>query len=105
MTLIAFELSMPSNNAWNGKWSGAGNLYVHVDSIRSKAVVDRVLADTGYYYNFGDGWGAHVSVREVDAAMARKLRKASKGFCGYDWMIEQIKEHGHILQLNEQRSA
>lgn len=105
MTLIAFELSMPNNNAWNGKWTGAGNLYCRVESIRSKEVVERVLADTGYYYNFGDGWGAHVAVHEVDAATARKLRKASKGFCGYDWMIEQIKQHGRILKLDEQRSA
>lgn len=105
MNLIAFELSMPNNNSWNGRWSGQGNVYARVHSIRSKAIGERVLANTGYYYNFGDGWGAHVAVREVDAATARKLRNASKGFCGYDWMIEQIKQHGRILKLHEQRSA
>ncbi len=30
---VAFELSMPGNNAWNGRWTGEGNLYVRVLTV------------------------------------------------------------------------
>jgi hypothetical protein len=52
--------------------------------------------DDYYHYNFGDGWAAGVSVRTVDAAEARKLRRKSDGFSGYDWMIDSIVQHGEI---------
>jgi hypothetical protein len=38
-----------------------------------------------------------VAVAKVDAAEARRLRRASAGFCGYDWMIASIEKHGRIL--------
>jgi hypothetical protein len=50
-----------------------------------------------YYYNFGDGWGASVSVRKVTAAQARKIERKSVGFCGYEWMIDSIIRDGEIL--------
>lgn len=82
MKRVIFELSMPSNNAWNGKWSGAKNVYS----------VARTLTDAKfealkprYSYNFGDGWVAAVSVRE-----AKPREKATNRFCGYDWMIDSI---------------
>ena len=28
--ILSFTLSMPGNNSWNGKWSGAGKLYAKV---------------------------------------------------------------------------
>ena len=54
--LLAFELSMPGVNSWNGRWTGA---------------------------------------------TARKLRKASAGFCGYDCMVDEIRFHGRIKTLAE----
>lgn len=91
---IAFKLSMPSNNAWNGKWSGEGGCYVRVRSYKKpQPWMDR----EAYYYDFGDGWCAEVAVTKVDAAEARRLRRASAGFCGYDWMITSIEKHGRIL--------
>lgn len=47
-------------------------------------------------YNFGDGWLARVDVSQVDAKEASRLRKASKGFCGYEWMIDSILTRGMI---------
>lgn len=91
--LISFELSMPNNNAWNGKWSGEGRCYARVRSYENP---QSWMEKDYYYYNFGDGWGAGVTVKKVDAEQARKLRKASVGFCGYEWMIDSIEKHGRI---------
>jgi hypothetical protein len=96
---LAFQLSMPNNNSWNGKWSGEGNLYVRVltvsDAKATRAKYEKLIGS--HYYNFGDGWGASVSVKEVTGAEKRKLVKASRGFCGYDWMIESLRWHGKIM--------
>ena len=97
--LVSFTLTMPNNNAWNGKWSGEGNLYAVVKSFRSKAEIERAEAalEKGYfYYDFGDGWGAAVTVKEVDRGQAAKLRRNSKGFCGYNWIIDELLRWGKI---------
>lgn len=95
--LMAFELSMPGVNSWNGRWTGESKQHVKVLSVGAKC-----LALPGRYtYNFGDGWMAAVTVRTVDGATARKLRKASDGFCGYDWMIDEIRFLGRIRTLAE----
>lgn len=95
---VSFELSMPGRNSWNGRWSGEERCYVRVVSVGgSKKAAEKYTRLVGAYrYNFGDGWVACVKVRIVDAATARKLRKVSAGFCGYDWMIASIRDHGDI---------
>jgi hypothetical protein len=97
---VCFELSMPNVGSWNGKWTGANNLYARiVDFGRGKANEARaqeILDAKSYYYNFGDGWGASVGVRAVDSKEAAKIRKATRGFCGYDWMIDSIRQKGRI---------
>lgn len=98
--ILKFELSMPSVNSWNGKWSGEGKLYCIVKSFNSRKDVEkaREILETGYYYYcFGDGWSAGVSVEEIDGKQARKYRSKSSGFCGYDWMVKSIFEHGKIV--------
>ncbi len=107
--LIAFELSMPSNNSWNGKWSGEDDCYIRVlnagHSKKARAKWQPII-DQGYFtYNFGDGWMAAVSVREVDRMEARKLLKISAGFCGYDWMIESIRFDGDIYGPMRKKEA
>lgn len=85
---LIFELSMPSNNSWNGKWSGEGNQYTVARTLpEARAVGLRPR----YTYNFGDGWIAAVSVRE-----AKPREKASGKFCGYEWMIDSILSRGVI---------
>lgn len=101
---LAFTLSMPNNNAWNGRWSGEGRLYVIVKRFPdSKKAQEKYapLIGKAFYYNFGDGWGASVSVRQVVGKEVTALRKKSAGFCGYDWMVEEILQHGRILSRGE----
>jgi len=98
--ILAFELSMPGVASWNGRWSGEGRLYARVVNFgRGKAATERAtrIRDTGYFhYSFGDGWRAGVSVRQVTSAEARRIRRKSQGFCGYDWMIDSIRKHLEI---------
>jgi hypothetical protein len=91
---------MPSVGSWDGKWSGQDKLYVRIIHFgRSKEKItqaERIL-DKGYFhYNFGDGWSAGVSVKEVDRKEAMRLRGNSDGFCGYDWMVQSIIDNMKI---------
>lgn len=98
--ILCFTLSMPSNNSWDGRWSGKANLYARtVNFGRSPQANDRAreILDKGYYsYNFRDGWRAGITVTEVDAKQAKNVARKTKGFCGYDWMIESIRKHNEI---------
>lgn len=93
--IISFILSMPNNNAWNGKWSGEDRCYAKVINLgrtkKAEKLGTEILEKGYFYYNFGDGWGAGVTAKEVDAKEAAKIRKKSVGFCGYEWMIDSIR--------------
>lgn len=108
---IAFILSIPSNNSWNGRWSGEGKIYAIVKKFSGKkgeARANALLAAHGWGYNFGDGWRAYVEAKRVEGADLRQLRKRNAGFCGYDWMVTSILEHGRILndaQIADLREA
>ena len=98
--ILQFTLSMPNNNSWNGRWSGEDRFYAKVVNFgrtqRAEKHANDIL-DTGYYYyNFGDGWGAGIEVKGIDAGKARTVRRKSSGFCGYDWMINSIMSYGEI---------
>lgn len=85
---LIFQLSMPSNNSWNGKWSGEENTYTvakTVPATKADALKPR------YTYSFGDGWVAAVSVRE-----AAPREKPTNRFCGYEWMITSILSRNAI---------
>ncbi len=103
--MIAFRLTMPGVGSWNGQWTGTGREYVKLVALgRSQKAIAKegaIVAASPYYYDFGDGWAASVSAQAVDAAEARKLRQASRGFCGYDWMVDEIVAEGRILTLSE----
>lgn len=86
---------MPNVGSWNGRWSGASNLYARAVNLTDK-LADKILEGSSYSYNFGDGWRASVSVKMVTSAEARKVRRETKGFCGYDWMIDSIISDGAI---------
>lgn len=98
-TNIAFTLSMPQCNSWNGKWSGEKQNYVIVKKFnirKNRNKVDEILNKGSYYYNFGDGWGANIDVKEINSNEAKQLKRKSNGFCSYDWMVESICNHGLI---------
>jgi hypothetical protein len=98
--ILSFELSMPSVNTHNGHWTGENKLFVKVvnlgNSQKAFAKAEPLLKQGYFTYDFGDGWRAGVSVKAVDAAESRKLRKKSVGFCGYDWMVDSILSKGKI---------
>jgi len=104
---LCFTLRMPNVGSWNGRWSGENNLYARIISIgRSNIAIEKakeIMAKGYYYYDFGDGWGAAITVKEVDAKEAAKIERKSKGFCGYEWMIRSIQEIG-IIKPPSQRS-
>lgn len=101
--LLEFRLTMPNVGSWNGKWTGESNYYAKVinytkiygSSKASKEKLESVIGN--HYYNFGDGWGANVLVKQVDSKKASQIRRKTKGFMGYDWMIESILDNGKII--------
>lgn len=94
MKYIAYILTMPNVGSWNGKWSGEGRYYARVRKYKNSDT--RVEPGKSHYYNFGDGWGASIRVEEVSAADASSVKKNSKGFFGYEWMIDSIEKYGEI---------
>jgi hypothetical protein len=97
--ILSFTLSMPNRGSWNGDWSGKEKNYVITKVFRGRdaEALARVLVGNGsVYHNFSDGWGASISIKEVNAAQARKLRATSAGFCGYDWMVTSLAKKGVI---------
>lgn len=95
---LAFILTMPRNNCWNGQWSGDGQLHAVVEEVPDDTAT-RVL-DKGpcYGYDFGDGWYAQIEVRQVDADEIARILTESQGFYGYQWMIRSIIDCGVILR-------
>ncbi len=88
MSRVIFELSMPSNNSWNGKWSGAENKYTVAKTVTEKKYKS---LENYYSYSFGDGWVARVTIRR-----AKPRERATNKFCGYNWMIDSILYNGEI---------
>lgn len=88
MERLIFELSMPSNNSWNGKWSGAENKYTVAKTVTDKKA--KTLKNY-YSYAFGDGWVAGIKIRP-----AKPREKVTNKFCGYNWMIDSILWNGEI---------
>jgi len=99
--ILSFALSMPNVGSWNGKWTGEGTLYAKVINFgRSQKANDKareILAQGYYRYDFGDGWSAGVSVKAVSPKEATSIRRKSKGFCNYDWMVDSIRLDGKII--------
>lgn len=95
--ILSFRLTMPTNNSWNGKWSGQDKIYVKTRNILPKKLADKILENPIYHYNFGDGWSARIEVDQVTSSQAAALRKRSAGFSGYEWMIDSIVYHQKII--------
>lgn len=104
---LSFELTMPGRNTWNGRWSGEGQIYAIVKNLGKSQKAERngksIVEGGPYGYNWDDGWRARVTVREVDVKEARRVRRQSKGFCGYDWMVDSIINYGNIQTAKERK--
>ena len=105
MTILCFQLSMPNNNSWNGKWTGDGVFYAKTRTVSEREKANKI-AEKGYYsHSFGDGWRAVVHVRKITAAERKKIDKNTRGFCGYEWMIDSIIKWGEIYAEEPERMA
>jgi hypothetical protein len=96
--MIVFELTMPHKGSWNGKWSEEGTCFART---RSERIVPKEYWNENFYYRWDDGWSACVSVEKVDCKEGNELRKKSKGFCGYNWMVDSIIKKGVIEYVAE----
>ena len=116
--ILCFKLSMPNVSSWNGKWTGKNNQYLIIKNFgKSKKATEKArkllnvpaakrhaIDDSGYYYyNFGDGWGAGISVSIIDSTESRRLRRQSAGFYGYDWMVDSIIDYGDIYDTEQRK--
>lgn len=102
MEIFAFKLTMPNVGSWNGRWSREKDLHVKFVRMTKDRLAETGLEEGNYGYNFGDGWFANVQVFKVSGEERRELNKRSKGFAGYDWMIDSIIEHGRIITDDEE---
>lgn len=98
-TMALFTLGMASVGSWNGKWSGSNRVYVKSCKAfnRGKALYPN-LKEGVFFHMWDDGWNASVNVKFVTPTEARKAMKRSDGFCGYEWMIDDLKQFGKINQ-------
>ena len=103
--ILSFELTMPNVGSWNRQWTGQSSKYYRHRKA-SKQESEKILDGKerqSWYYNFGDGWGASVSVVQVSASEKNKRERISAGFSGYEWMIDEILKHGRILKRQERK--
>lgn len=79
------------------------------DSNSKEPNIDELKAiDTGINmlnFDFGDGWGANVRAEIINGAGATKRRKNSKGFAGYDWMVQSIIFYGEITTETQRKKS
>jgi len=96
---LGFELTMPNVGSWNGRWTGADDLHYSSKKV-SLGKLKELLQDgdvENFHYDFGDGWAANVKVYTTNARENEEKTKLSKGFSGYEWMIDSILDIGEIM--------
>lgn len=94
---VLFRLSMPGVGSWNGKWSGSNRNYTITKRMGKKQLAQLGLDIPGeggpyWEYSFDDGWRAGIEATVVETGV--RIPK-SEGFCGYDWMVDNIIRWGH----------
>ena len=94
--LMLFKLIMPNVGSWNNQWTSQEKIFCVVRQVHKTICEDVLKNGPSYRYSFGDGWTAAVSCEVINASMAKKMRRLSKGFAGYDWMIDSILNHRDI---------
>jgi hypothetical protein len=98
MKRLLFRLSMPSVGSWNGKWTGSDRNYTICKQVTDKKALE--LDGESFYYRWNDGWTAKISVTVIKKG---ETLKKSDGFCGYDWMVENIWLYGDIKGEKEEK--
>lgn len=100
MKRIEFRLSMPGCPSWNGKWSGAERRYAILRKLADEdaAKLFGGAIEKSWSHHWSDGWTAQITARLVPSG--ERFHRAD-GFCGYDWMVENILDHGTTRALKE----
>ena len=103
---VLFTLSMPRNNSWNNKWTGDSRCYCISKTAfrRNNKPIYPNLKEGNYQYDFEDGWIANVNVKFVTPSEAKRAMKTSDGFCGYEWMCDEIMDLGRIRTYSERHN-
>lgn len=109
MRTLLFEYGHTNIGSWDRKWPGEGRVYAKSKKIykeqeeflASKGISMKIGEQTTFIHNFEDGWTAKVTVTVGRASDFADILKRSEGFLGYDWMIDNILEHGRILTQKE----
>lgn len=93
MTRVMFTLSMPGRSSWDGRWSGQGRNYILVHRLGAKALAELMdgKPERSWFHRWDDGWMACITARVLEPGS--RVPK-SDGFCGYDWMVRNILDHG-----------
>lgn len=95
LKIVSFQLTMPNVGSWNGKWTGAAKQYFIIRKLRDTSqFLKGGETENSFRYSWNDGWSANVNCEIIDAKEAAKRRKVSSGFCNYDWMVNNIIDHG-----------
>lgn len=86
---------MPSRSSRSARWP-VGKLYAKVVTFpESKSgIANKILEKQPYYHFWKDGLIAKISAMVVDSKEAASIKRQSKGFYGFDWMIANILSHG-----------
>ena len=105
MKHIAYILTMPGVGSWNGSFTGSRNFYCVTRSYKNSSHIPaKVLSmESGYIYDFGDGWVSRIKAREIPVVEKPVYNSQSSGFMGYEWMIKEIEKYGRIRTLKEKK--
>jgi len=105
--ILAFILTMPGAPSWNGRWSGDEHLNAQTRTLpNSRKWREHADSILGFHsFCWPDGWRASVEVREVNVNEARRIRRKSRGFAGYGWMVDSLLLDGTIQTGSQRREA
>lgn len=109
MKTLLFEYGHKTIGSHNGKWGGqtlvfakSKRLYKEQEQfLQSKGISTNLGDQTTFFHDFGDGWTAKVTMTVGRVRDFKEIMKQSKGFYGYDWMIDNILKYGRILTQEE----
>jgi len=106
--ILSYVITMPSVGSWNGKWSGSNNFYARTRNYRGKEGTEKatkILNGGPYYYRWDDGWGASIDVQKIDGKEKKRIDRKTKGFIGYDWMIDSIEIDQTITHKSDRKEV
>ena len=93
-TRVEFKMTMPGIGSWDGKWSGSSKNYLIVRSL-SDEEIKALGVPCSWSHHWSDRWSANVSARIMKKG---ERSKKTDGFCGYDWMVDNIVRYGATVK-------